>query len=290
MRGNRWQRARRGRRGATWLGTPYHNCADVKGVGVDCGMLLVRVFVDTGLVAPFDPRPYPADWHLHRSEEKYLGFVFDRGKEVAAPQPGDVMVMRIGRCYSHGGIVTVPTPLTIIHAYFQAQRDIEEDITRSSRLVGPRPQAALLQLWAKANAMSGLFGGGSQPTTTPDYTGLQIQTAVNTLPMLIIWGMSKLAPNIVWYNDFQTYAAGGGGGGKGGVVGGGKYGGSSSNTTYSASMIMALGEGPIGGINQIWKNQSVYTMAGLGLSLFPGTTPQSVKLTFRGLSVQGARL
>ncbi len=66
----------------SWIGTRYHNCADVKGAGVDCGMLLVRVFVDTGLCQPFDPRPYPPDWHLHRSEEKYLGFLFDRCHEV----------------------------------------------------------------------------------------------------------------------------------------------------------------------------------------------------------------
>jgi len=45
----------------SWIGTPYHNCADIKGVGVDCGMLLVRVFVDLGLVEPFDPRPYTHD-------------------------------------------------------------------------------------------------------------------------------------------------------------------------------------------------------------------------------------
>ena len=78
----------------SWIGTPYHNCADIKGAGVDCGMLLVRVFVDAGLCPPFDPRPYPIDWHLHRSEERYLGFIFDRGSEVADPQPGDVMVLR----------------------------------------------------------------------------------------------------------------------------------------------------------------------------------------------------
>ncbi len=66
----------------SWIGTRYHNCADVKGAGVDCGMLLVRVFVDTGLCQPFDPRPYPPDWHLHRSEERYLGFLFDRCHEV----------------------------------------------------------------------------------------------------------------------------------------------------------------------------------------------------------------
>ena len=59
--------------------------------------------------------------------------------------------------------------------------------------------------------MSGLFGGGSAPTTAPDYTGLQIQTAVNTLPIPIVWGESKLAPNVVWYNNFQTQEGSGGG-------------------------------------------------------------------------------
>ena len=103
--------------------------------------------------------------------------------------------------------------------------------------------------------MSGLFGGGAQ-TTTPDYTGLQIQTAVNTLPVPIIWGASKLAPNVIWYNNFQTSQGGGKGGGKGGLFGGG-----ASETTYSAAVIMALCEGPITGINQIWKNQSVYTLS-----------------------------
>ena len=41
----------------SWLGTPYHHAADVKGRkgGVDCAMLLVRVYCDLGLVEPFDP-------------------------------------------------------------------------------------------------------------------------------------------------------------------------------------------------------------------------------------------
>jgi len=122
--------------------------------------------------------------------------------------------------------------------------------------------------------MSGLFGGGAAQTTTPDYTGLQIQTAVNTLPIPIVWGASRLAPNVIWYNNFQTKESGGGkgSGGKGGLFG------SSSGAvsyTYSAAVIMALCEGPISGINQIWKNQSLYTLSGLGLSLFTGTTPQT---------------
>ncbi|HUZ31507.1 MAG TPA: phage tail protein, partial [Xanthobacteraceae bacterium] len=122
--------------------------------------------------------------------------------------------------------------------------------------------------------MSGVFGGGSSQTTTPDYTGLQIQTAVSTLPIPLIWGASRLAPNVVWYNNFQTQQGGGGkgAGGKGGLFGGGS---GSATYTYSAAVIMALCEGPITGVNLIWKNQSIYSLAGLGLSLFTGRTPQS---------------
>jgi cell wall-associated NlpC family hydrolase len=122
----------------SWISTPYHNCADIKGVGCDCGMLLVRVMVDCKLCAPFDPRPYPPDWHLHRSEEKYLGFIFDRGHEVTSPQPGDVMVFKFGRCYSHGGFVTSINPLKIVHAYHKARRVLEEGVARNSVLMNNR--------------------------------------------------------------------------------------------------------------------------------------------------------
>jgi cell wall-associated NlpC family hydrolase len=89
-----------------WLGTPFRDQADVKGGGVDCAMLLVRAAVDTGLVPPFDPRPYAPQWHLHRDEEKFLNIVSQLGTEVQRdPIAGDVIVYRVGRCFSHGGIV-----------------------------------------------------------------------------------------------------------------------------------------------------------------------------------------
>jgi hypothetical protein len=128
------------REARSWIGTPYHNCADIKGVGVDCGMLLVRVFVDSGIVPPFDPRPYPADWHLHRSEEKYLGFVLARGGEVAAPEPGDIAVFKFGRSFAHGGIVTRAMPLTLVHAYHPARCVIEDDVTRDQVLAARTPR------------------------------------------------------------------------------------------------------------------------------------------------------
>lgn len=142
------ERARVVKEARSWIGTPYHGQADVKGAGVDCGMLLVRVFVDAGLCEPFDPRPYSADWMLHRAEEKYLGFVFDRTKEVLEPQPGDVMVFRYGRCYSHGGIVVRADPLTIVHAYQPAGGTIEEDVATNPELSEPRRKPKFFSYWA----------------------------------------------------------------------------------------------------------------------------------------------
>jgi cell wall-associated NlpC family hydrolase len=125
----------------SWCGTRYHPCADVKGAGVDCGMLLVRVFVDTGLVPRLDPRPYPPDWHLHRSDERYLGIVLKFCREIAAPTgPGDVIAFRYGRCYSHGGIVTKVAPLTMVHAYSPARTTLEEELSHNLKLMAAAPR------------------------------------------------------------------------------------------------------------------------------------------------------
>jgi cell wall-associated NlpC family hydrolase len=110
----------------TWLGTPFRDQADVKGGGVDCAMLLVRAAVDTGLVPPFDPRPYPPQWHLHRDEERFLGIVSRLGTEVRrAPIPGDVIVYLVARCFAHGGIIiempgsSPGTGTHVLHAYYK---------------------------------------------------------------------------------------------------------------------------------------------------------------------------
>ncbi len=131
------QRARVVAEARRWIGTPYHPCADLLGVGVDCGMLLVRVFVDAGLCPPFDPRPYPPDWHLHRAEERYLGFVLARCRPCAVPQPGDVAVFRYGRCYAHGGVVTAADPLTMVHAFSPAGCVLEERVDANAALRAP---------------------------------------------------------------------------------------------------------------------------------------------------------
>lgn len=125
-----------------WLGTPYHHAARIKGHGVDCGQLIIAAFIDSGAVDHFDTEKYTPDWHLHRSEEKYLGYlnahlspVDDDQRSVAqrliddpawSVPGGDVLAFRVGRCYSHGGIVT-RWPY-FIHSYLPAGIVEEVDI------------------------------------------------------------------------------------------------------------------------------------------------------------------
>jgi NlpC/P60 family putative phage cell wall peptidase len=131
-----------------WIGTPYHHMADIKGVGVDCAMLLVRVYCDLGLVAPFDPRPYTQDWMMHRNEERYLGFLLARVRMVETPGLGDVVLFRIGRCFAHGGIVSKAEPLTIIHAFLPTGVVLEDEIARSAELSERLTTAKFASYWA----------------------------------------------------------------------------------------------------------------------------------------------
>jgi hypothetical protein len=117
----------------------------------------------------------------------------------------------------------------------------------------------------------------------PDYTALQVQTSTSTLPIPIVWGQNKLAPNLIWYANFKAVPGGSGKGvgGKGGAFGAGAA--ASADYTYTADLIMALCEGPLTplgeigtGIGLIWKDLSVYVQLELGLGSFPGSTPQEV--------------
>jgi NlpC/P60 family putative phage cell wall peptidase len=117
----------------TWIGTPYHHKAKVKGAGTDCGMILIAIFAEAGVIKDYEPEDYPADWMMHRSEERYLATVEKFAKKVERePLPGDLVLFKFGRCISHGAIVT-EWP-NIIHAYKQAGCVVEENITTNQSL------------------------------------------------------------------------------------------------------------------------------------------------------------
>jgi cell wall-associated NlpC family hydrolase len=133
----------------TWLRTPYHHAADVKGHGVDCAMLLVRVYCDLGLVEKFDPRPYTKDWFLHRDEERYLGFLLARSREVRTPLEGDIVLFRVGRCFAHAGIVSRVAPLAIIHAFSASHCVVEDIIQNSAELSARMKKAKFASIWGE---------------------------------------------------------------------------------------------------------------------------------------------
>lgn len=89
----------------SWERTPYHHRARIKGVGVDCAHYLIAVYSEAGLIEPFDPGHYPPDWHMHNSGEQYLSFVEKFCQPVNYPMPGDIVVFKFGRAYSHGAII-----------------------------------------------------------------------------------------------------------------------------------------------------------------------------------------
>jgi cell wall-associated NlpC family hydrolase len=99
----------------SWLNTPYHPHARLKGAGVDCAMLPAEVYEAAGLIPHVEPEHYPVDWHLHRDEERYLSVVLAHARETTYVQPGDLVLYKWGRCFAHGGIV-IQWP-TIVHAF-----------------------------------------------------------------------------------------------------------------------------------------------------------------------------
>ena len=118
----------------TWLGTPYHPRARVKGAGVDCAMLPSQIYFACGLIPLVDPE-YSEQWHLHRDEELYLSFVKPHAREITREQigPGDFAIWKIGRVYSHGAIITA-LPSTIVHATLAANMVTLDDMDRDELL------------------------------------------------------------------------------------------------------------------------------------------------------------
>jgi hypothetical protein len=111
------------------------------------------------------------------------------------------------------------------------------------------------------------FGGTSKTKAKPSFTGIQLQTSSSVLPVALVYGMTRIAPNLWWYGDFASHKQKQGGKG---------FGGSVASFTYSASVILGLCEGPITGVARAWKDDgAVLDYASLGFSLFTGPIPQA---------------
>lgn len=112
------------------------------------------------------------------------------------------------------------------------------------------------------------LGGGSNAAKPPEYTQVQLQTSSEGLCIPVVYGVNRIAPNVMWIDNFKKHTKGKKGGGKGGGKGAG-------GTTYSAAVMLAICEGPIFSINTVFVDQTFATAASLGLTVYLGTTTQT---------------
>ena len=108
------------REARSWLGTPYHHQASLKGVGVDCVGLVRGIWRElTGYDPVPNPPAYSSDWHSVADRDS----IIDLGKEKmlvisrdAEPSVGDVVALAMLRrsAATHVGVLTADG--TMIHA------------------------------------------------------------------------------------------------------------------------------------------------------------------------------
>jgi hypothetical protein len=101
------------------------------------------------------------------------------------------------------------------------------------------------------------MGGTTTISTVAPVAGnLRIQTAVYGSAIPLIYGTTRISGNLIWFGDFtaipHTTVTESGGKGGGGVR--------QENTTYTytAAVMMALGEGPLNTVVRAWAGKKMY--------------------------------
>jgi hypothetical protein len=101
----------------------------------------------------------------------------------------------------------------------------------------------------------------NSPSAVPQFTGLQIQTSSNAVPIILLWGTAKVSPNVIWTGGFYSVAQTQPQGGKGG--GGHQV----SGYEYFSHFAMGVCEGPVAGFGRIWVGQGIYgDFSGTGIT------------------------
>lgn len=109
----------------TWLGTPWHHQASVKGVGCDC-IGFVRGVAEKFVGSVPLALDYTPTWHLYRAEPRmYLGF--KQHCDEIAPEDmrtADILVFGAGKGPAHHCAFLTPEG-GLIHCYQEAGRVVE---------------------------------------------------------------------------------------------------------------------------------------------------------------------
>lgn len=117
------------------------------------------------------------------------------------------------------------------------------------------------------------MGGTTISNEQEKIANIALQTSSYGVTVAKIYGTTRVSGNLIWYGNFRAIAhttkTTSGGKGVGKVTT------KDTSYTYTAAVMMALGEGPITGIGAVWRGKDKTTLADLGLTLFNGTAGQA---------------
>jgi cell wall-associated NlpC family hydrolase len=102
----------------TWLRTPYHPEARVKGAGCDCGTFILGVFENVGLIKHIELEHYPQDIACNCANPMYLKKIKEYCHEVNRDIiPGDIIMYKFdGALTAHHCSIVIDDEY-LIHSY-----------------------------------------------------------------------------------------------------------------------------------------------------------------------------
>lgn len=102
----------------TWIGTPYHHQASIKGVGCDCLGLVRGVYRELCGDEPEAMPSYTPDWAEGKGTETLLQGARRHLGECSPDEaePGDILVFRLRNRTMAKHMSVLATPATMIHA------------------------------------------------------------------------------------------------------------------------------------------------------------------------------
>lgn len=164
----------------SWLGTPWHHRGRVKGAGVDCAQFVIKAYAGAGMIEDFDTGEYPRDWHIHKTEERFLTFVpsFAAEIEAEAVREGDLILFRIGRVFSHGAIVVqAGVRRIVVHAAIKEGAVVLADLDHDAGFEGCERKYFTHRDWLMDKSQG--------------------------IPIPIGWGTHRVPCRLVFYIDFR---------------------------------------------------------------------------------------
>jgi NlpC/P60 family putative phage cell wall peptidase len=107
-----------------WLGTPWHHQARVRGVGVDCGGLLIEVFKAVGIL----PVGYDVGYYGRQADiERLVTTLSEHAREAQDVRPGDVLLFTIVDAPRH---LAIATDRGMIHSWQGMKAVVEHNFDK----------------------------------------------------------------------------------------------------------------------------------------------------------------